>query len=366
MKIRKIDVYRVEIPLTVEYGMSGGRTWKTLDSTIVGITTESGIVGWGESCPWGPNYLPGHARGVRAGLDELAPALIGLAANELDKLNETMDKTLSGHGYVKHAVDMACWDAFGKSVDLPLSVLLGGVYQDTLKCVAGVPNSEPKKTVETISVYRKKYGYTVFSCKLTGDLLKDFQVIEAVMQNTKPHERYIFDANMGLNLADALRCAAFLSKYDAVFEQPTKTYEEFFALRKRSQVPLMMDEIFTGMETMSRISTDKTCEMINLKIATVGGLSKARLIRDICVEHGMPLSIQCCGGSEITQAAIMHLAQSTRSHYMHSIWDCTQANSIKVVPDVVEVTDGALRPSGLPGLGVEPDMSLLGRPMATY
>lgn len=366
MKIEKIDLYRVNIPLTVEYGMSGDRIWKDLDSTIVAITTQSGVVGWGESCPWGVNYLPGHAGGVLASIQELTPALIGRQANEMDKLNQIMDLSLSGHGYAKHAIDMACWDAFGKSVNLPLSVLLGGVYQEDLRCVAGVPNSEPEKAIETINDFRDTYGYTVFSCKITGDLSKDLRVVEAVMHNAKSHEHYIFDANKGLNLADALRCANFLSRYDVIFEQPTKTYEEFYALRKRSSVPLMMDEIFTGMETMWRIIKDNTCEMVNLKIAKVGGLSQARLIRDICVEHGMPLSIQCCGGSEITQAAIMHLAQSTRPPYMHCIWDCTQVNSIKVVSNAPDVTGGSLRPSGLPGLGVTPDMAVLGRPAATF
>ena len=366
MKIKRIDVYKVDIPLTVEYGMSGGRIWTTLDSTIVAITTQNDIVGWGESCPWGANYLPGHAAGVRAGIQELAPALIGCQANELDKLNQIMDQTLSGHGYVKHAIDMACWDVFAKSVNLPLSVLLGGVYQEHLKCVASVPNSEPERAVKTINEYRNTYGYTVFSCKITGDLSKDLQVVEALMHNAKSHEHYIFDANKGLNLADALRFANFLSQYDVIFEQPTKTYEEFYALRKRCSVPLMMDEIFTGMETMWRIIKDNTCEMVNLKIAKVGGLSQARLIRDICVAHGMPLSIQCCGGSEITQAAIMHLAQSTQSAYMHCVWDCTELNSIQVVPDAHPVTDGCLRPSNLPGLGVMPDLTVLGRPVATY
>ena len=84
MKIVKIDVYKINIPLTVEYCMSGGRIWRALDSTIVGITTQSGVVGWGESCPWGVNYLPGHAGGVLASMQELAPALIGCQTNELD------------------------------------------------------------------------------------------------------------------------------------------------------------------------------------------------------------------------------------------------------------------------------------------
>ena len=71
-------------------------------------------------------------------------------------------------------------------------------------------------------------------------------------------------------------------------------------------------------------------------------------------------------GSEITQAAIIHLAQFTRRHYMHFIWDCAEVNSIKVVPDAQEVEGGTLRPSGLPGLGIEPDMAVLGQLVTTY
>lgn len=366
MKIVKIDVYQVEIPLTVEYGMSGDRIWKKLDSTIVRITTGTGIVGWGESCPWGVNYLPGHVGGVLASIRELAPALLGCQANEMDKLNQIMDLALSGHGYAKHAIDMACWDAFGKSVNLPLSVLLGGVYQEKLKCLAGIPNSPPEKAVAAINDFRDKYGYTAFSCKITGDLTKDFDVVEAVMNNAKSDEYYIFDANKGLNMMDALRLANFLSRYDVILEQPTKTYEEYLALSKRCSVPLMMDEIFTGMDTLWRIIKDNSSEAVNLKIGKVGGLSRAKLVRDTCVAHGMPISVQCTGGSEIAQAAILHLAQSTRSHYMLGIWDCTEVNGVKVVPEAPEVKGGFLSTSGLPGLGVIPDMSVLEDPVATY
>lgn len=366
MKISALEVFQVEIPMTVDYGMSGGRIWNSLDSTIVRLTTDSGLVGWGESCPWGPNYLPGHGRGVRAALEEVGPGLIGLDPTQIDLINLAMDRALSGHGYAKHAVDMACWDLTGKVAGLPLAVLLGGVHQSKVRCVAGVPNNEPGQAVVTIDGYRRDQGYTVFSCKLTGDLSRDLPVIEAVTAQARPGESYIFDANMGLTLADALRCANVLAEYDVVFESPTATYEEFNALRQRTSVPLMIDEIFTGMETMWRIIKDNSCEMINLKLAKVGGLSPARLVRDTATAHGLPLSVQCCGGSEITLAAIVHLAQSTRPAIMHSVWDCTEVNGLKVVPDSPEVEGGFLTTTGLPGLGVEPDMAVLGDPVAVW
>ncbi|SDO55402.1 mandelate racemase/muconate lactonizing enzyme family protein [Desulforhopalus singaporensis] len=366
MEIVRIDVYRVDIPMLHQYTMSGGRTWNRLDSTVVKVVTRSGFVGWGESCPWGPNYLPGFALGVRAGLEELAPSLIGAKANEIDIVNELMDQNLAGHGYVKHAVDMACWDVWGKSVQLPLSVLLGGTRNVRLAVVASVPSGSAKTMVSTVEKFRSEHGYAVFSCKLSGDPNNDFPAIEALMERCRPGEKYIFDANRGYTLADALRCANILSGYDVVFEQPVKSYEEFAALRHRTTVPLMIDEIFSGMETMWRVIGDKSCEMINLKIAKVGGLSKARLIRDICQEHGLVLSIQCCGGSEITRAAITHLAASTRSAYVHSIWDCSENNGVKVVREAAGIADGFLEHTSGFGLGVEPDPRVLGEVVASY
>lgn len=62
----------------------------------------------------GPNYLPAYARGTRAGIQELAPSLLGLDPTNVNKMNMIMDYTLKGHPYVKSAIDMACWDILGR------------------------------------------------------------------------------------------------------------------------------------------------------------------------------------------------------------------------------------------------------------
>ncbi|HKM77186.1 MAG TPA: mandelate racemase, partial [Candidatus Bathyarchaeia archaeon] len=74
MKIRKISVWRADLPLQEgAYKWSGGRFVSVFDSTIVGVETESGVVGYGEVCPLGSFYLPAYANGVRAGIKELGP-----------------------------------------------------------------------------------------------------------------------------------------------------------------------------------------------------------------------------------------------------------------------------------------------------
>src|SRR6185312_12816693 len=124
MKITRILAYRVALPLAEgSYKWSGGKSVNVFDSTIVGVETDTGIVGYGEVCPLGPFYLPAYAEGVRTGIRELAPSLIGADPCQLGKLNRTMDAALKGHPYVKSGIDIACWDIFGHVTGQPICEL---------------------------------------------------------------------------------------------------------------------------------------------------------------------------------------------------------------------------------------------------
>src|SRR5262245_24080207 len=106
MKIQRISAYRVELPLHEgSYRWSGGKAVTVFDSTVARIDTDEGVTGYGEVCPLGPFYLPAYAGGVRAGLAELGPHLLGEDPLQLQKLNARMDAALKGHPYVKSGVD---------------------------------------------------------------------------------------------------------------------------------------------------------------------------------------------------------------------------------------------------------------------
>src|SRR5260370_25980544 len=107
MMIKRICAYRVDIPVReCSYKWSGGKSVSVFDSTVVQIDTDAGLTGFGEVCPLGPFYLPAYARGVRAGLAELGPHLLGEDPRELGKRNRRMDAALTGHAYVNSATHM--------------------------------------------------------------------------------------------------------------------------------------------------------------------------------------------------------------------------------------------------------------------
>ena len=108
MKITRIRVYQVDLPLHEgSYKWSGGKSVTVFDSTVVLIDTDDdSVTGCGEVCPLGPVYLPSYAAGARAGIAEVAPALIGEDPRQTRRIYQLMDRTLLGHPYVKSALDM--------------------------------------------------------------------------------------------------------------------------------------------------------------------------------------------------------------------------------------------------------------------
>src|SRR5712671_6063232 len=165
MKIKRIRAYRVELPLHEgSYKWSGGKSVTVFDSTVIEVETDTGITGYGEVCPLGPFYLPAYANGVRAGLLELGPHLLGENPLELLKLNCRMDAALKGHPYVKSGIDMACWDILGQATGLPVCELLGGRYGEDFHLYRAISQQSPEEMAGKVAGYRGE-GYRRFQLK---------------------------------------------------------------------------------------------------------------------------------------------------------------------------------------------------------
>lgn len=366
MKITNIKVYQIDMPFSSgPYHLSGGRIFEALDSTIISIETDEGITGWGETCPFGNSYLPGFSTGARAGIELIAPQLIGEDPRQLTNINKKMDKLLCGQGYLKSALDMACWDILGKYTKLPLYDLFGGLQTEKMPIVASVSDTAtPQEMVDDINRFREA-GYFHFSAKASGNPDKDIQQFKIVADQIKPEETLLIDANTGWTHTAALRVVRALKGFDLYIESPCKTYEETLAVRHQTDLPMMLDEIFQDINVLLRAYKDNAADVINLKISKVGGLTKAKLIKELCVEMGMTLTIQDTGGGEFVQAAIAHLAHSTPNNLLMSVWDCAEMTDVSVGLNTF-VEHGYMQASAKPGLGIEPNMEVLGEPVASY
>lgn len=363
MKITSIRVYQVDLPLREgSYKWSGGNSVSVFDSTVVAVETDEGITGWGEVCPLGPAYLPAYARGARAGIAELAPQLLGLDPRALGVLNERMDTAMRGHPYVKSAIDMACWDILGKASELSVAMLMGGHVGADFALYRAISQDTPARMAARIAEYRAE-GYRKFQLKVGGDPDTDIERIHAAAAALSRGDVLIADANTGWTQHEAVRVADAVKDVNVYIEQPCLTYDQCLAVRRHTNRPFVLDEVVDGIDMVVRGVADQAMDVINLKISKVGGLTKARQIRDLCVSLGIAMTIEDTWGGDIITAAIAHLAHSTPERLLFSSTDFNSYLTVSIAADAPQRVHGRLAASTRPGLGVTPMAAMLGAPV---
>jgi cis-L-3-hydroxyproline dehydratase len=360
LKITRIFAHRVELPLCEGlYKWSGGKSVSVFDSTIVGVETDSGLIGYGEVCPLGPFYLPAYAEGVRAGLRELAPHLIGYDPREVRKLNHRMDAALKGHPYVKSGIDIACWDILGKATGLPVCELLGGRFGESVKLYRAISQTPPDVMAANVAGYQAQ-GYTRFQLKVGGDPDQDIERIHEVRAVLPASHRLVADANTGWTQHEAVRVVRAVRELDVYIEQPCLTYEECLAVRRNTDHPFVLDENIDSLDMLLRAKADLAMDVVNLKISKLGGLTKISQVRDLCVSMGIAMTLEDSWGGDITTAAIAHLAHSTPEEYRFTSTDFNSYVTVSNATGAPQRENGFMKASVSPGLGIEPRFEVLG------
>jgi len=365
MKISRILAYRVELPLhETTYKWSGGKSVTVFDSTIVRVETDAGLIGHGEVCPLGPFYLPAYAEGVRAGLRELGPHLLGADPRQLGKLNRTMDAALKGHPYVKSGIDIACWDILGQAAGLPVCELLGGRYGEDVHLYRAISQDTPAAMAARVAGYRAE-GYRRFQLKVGGDPDVDIARIEAVAERLQVGDRLIADANTGWTQHDAMRVVRGARDIDVYIEQPCLTYEECLSVRRHTDHPFILDENIDSLDVLLRARADQAMDVVNLKISKLGGLTRTAQARDLCVSMGIGMTIEDSWGGDIATAAIAHLAHSTPTELLFTTTDFNSYVTVSTADGAPQRSNGCMAASTQPGLGIKPKMDVIGAPVVT-
>jgi cis-L-3-hydroxyproline dehydratase len=367
VKVTRIDVFQVDLPYRGgTYRLSRGREYRNLDATIVRLRTDDGLEGWGESMPFGANYIAAHALGVRAGIAEIAPHLVGRDLRRVDRINDAMDEALAGHAHAKTALDVACWDLFGKSVGMPVCELLGGRTEVRMPVISSIHTGDPEEMRRRVAEHRDR-GYTAHSVKIDDDPALNAGRIAAALSDRRPGEFFLVDANGGMTVESALRMLRLLPPgLDFVLEAPCATWRECVALRRRTDVAICWDELATDESAIAKLIADDAAEGIGLKISKNGGLTRCRRQRDICIAAGLTLSVQDTMGSDIAFAAIVHMGQTVPDRLLRCVLESRDMVSVSTADGDFPVHDGRVGAPDAPGLGIEPRVDVLGAPVATY
>lgn len=367
MKITRLTLWQLDLPLTEPYYLSGGRLrFDRLDSTFLRIDTDEGLCGWGEGCPWGHTYLPAHGPGIRAGIATLAPALIGLDPRSVDHVNRVMDVQLPGHPYVKSAVDIACWDILGQAANMPLWQLLGGESATPVAVNSSISTGTPEQMIALINRAAER-GYTVHSAKVGGtDIAADIARIEGISAALPAGHRVTFDVNRAWQPATAVEVLNSVTARDWV-EQPCETLDQCAHVAARVKNPILLDECMVTMADHLEAWRRSVCEGVKVKPNRVGGLTKARQIRDFGVSVGWQMHIEDVGGSALADTAAIHLSAATPDANRLASWLCHYHLSADPVPGQgARNVSGFATPPDTPGLGVIPNPDHLGDPFTIF
>ncbi|WP_433505563.1 mandelate racemase/muconate lactonizing enzyme family protein [Pseudonocardia halophobica] len=372
MKIARIDLFSVDLPYVAGvYTLSGGRTYESFDATFTRITADDGTVGWGESTPFGSTYIAAHARGVRAGIAELAPALLGRDPRQVERIADAMDATLVGHNHAKTPLDVACWDLFGKSVGLPVCEFLGGSTNVPLPMISSIYARDPEQMRAHVAEHRER-GHRAHSIKIgaldaEGGPTLDAERITACLADRRPGEYFLVDANGGLSPETALRMLRLLPDgLDFVLEAPCPTWRETLSLRRRCPHPIVLDELAQLDADIATVVAEDAADGIGLKISKAGGLTSGRRHRDMCRAAGLTMAVQETTGSAVAFAAIVHLAATIPPRLLRGVLNTQDMVTLRTARFDAPVLDGGVLPPTAPGLGVDVDEDVLGAPVMTW
>jgi len=366
VKITRIRIYKTDLPYVGgAYVWGAGNTISTARASVVVIDTDAGLQGCGEFTPCGENYMVAHSEGVEAAARILAPVLLGEDPRQLSRIEQLMDHTIQGHGYAKAPFDAACWDILGQATSVPVWLLLGGKLTDGAPMYRVAPQKGTDESIAELEKHRAA-GYRQFQIKVGKDWSSDIDRIRALVPLLKPGEKAMADANQGWRVDNAIRVARATRDLDFIFEQPCQTYEECQQVRRLVDLPMKLDECVTGMKAAQRIVEDRGADLVCLKISNIGGLSKARRVRDFFIDNRIPVVAEDTWGGEIATATLAHFAASTPAEFLQNTTDLHNYNTRSTGTPAPGVRDGKLFASDAPGLGVAPDFASLGEPIADY
>jgi cis-L-3-hydroxyproline dehydratase len=369
MKITRVTLFAQQQPFRDgTYTCSGGRSAEGFDSSIAKIETDAGITGWGEMAPLGSFYDPAFVGGARAGMVELAPALIGQDPAQVEAINQRMDLLLNGHPYVKAAFDMACWDIKAQQAGIPLAEALGGRFGDRMALYRSVPQAAPEAMAQRARKYIDE-GYRRIQVKVGLSVKDDIARLEAVLDAVPAGTVIFADANAAWRQQQAIEFLRATRHLDYTLEQPCASYEANLAIRSYCDRPLVLDETIDGFATFLRAWKDRLIDGITIKVTRVGGVTKAKLVRDAAVALGIGVTIEDTGGAELNTAVTAHLMLSTpegiRQHTCDFYnWVTTRHTKPGFADKVFDTRAGSMTAPTGKGLGIEVDEQALGKPFA--
>jgi L-Ala-D/L-Glu epimerase len=384
MKIKKVEAIPVWYELTDEYHALFGSGKKKgamvharegwfaniqyKENVFVRITTDEGIVGWGEACAH--PVTSETQKGIVSTVELFGRQIIGRDPFQIGAIHAALDHLfLQGNAGARSAIDIALYDIMGKSAEQPIYNLLGGGFQTEFGLLATTPRAEPKRMAEHAKRLLGK-GYTCFEPKMTGHLESldaDADRLEAIIEALPGHALVIADPNQTWGTAkDTIEILTrrFSGVANLAIEQPVQFHDlkGLAAITQAVTQKVVADEAIQNLSTMIEIASQRVADVVSLKLGKCGGFYKALQMMRIAEAAGLPVRIDWTQGSALLDTATGHLHAAVRLVACDPGMDYQLRIKDKpVAGGGAEVRKGrVVMPDG-PGLGLTVDEKLIRR-----
>ncbi|MBI4308650.1 MAG: dipeptide epimerase [Chloroflexi bacterium] len=361
MRITAIEPIPVSLPLKSTFSMSRG-DYPVSDHVVVRMTTDAGIVGYGEAAVHTNSSEQTQAAAVAGIRDQLAPALIGHDPRNVGRLHELMDKALLGNNYVKSAVDIAAYDIAGQALGVPVHTLLGGCYRDRIPLCRSIGIKGLKEVAgEAVDIVRTGFG--MVKLKAGRDPQRDLDAVLAARKAIGDGVPIRVDANAGYTEADVV--LPVLRKMEelgvVIVEQPVSRWDLFGMAKVAAalRATVLADESLYTAEDGANLLRLRAADAFNVKVQRAGGLYEAMKIVALAEASGTPMLVGGTLESGIGAAASVHMGAASRT----LAYPCDCRTPLVYAEDLLDeplrIEQGYVHIPQKPGLGVRPSEAKL-------
>jgi galactonate dehydratase len=335
---------------------------------LVKITTDNGLVGWGEST------LEGKPKSTMAAVEELAEYLVGKDPLRIEHHWQHVYRSAFFRGgnvlmSALSGIDHALWDIAGKFFGVPVYQLLGGPTRDRVRVYAhwGIDNRSDeslRKAKDRLDYLRKTGGYTAFKAGPEGKWrahepparIDEFIACAELMREwVGPEVELAFDFHGKMTPALAVEVCHRLIDARPMFVEEPVPQENVDALKLVSDhVPF---PIATGERLLSRwefrpIFERQACAYIQPDGAHAGGISELKRIANMAEVYYMHVMPHCAIGP-VALTACLHVDAAVPNFLIQeSVGPDWLAD---IVQPAWKVVDSYVELPTVPGLGVEVD-----------
>ena len=318
--ITRIDIYKMSIPLTAPFITSLGTDYSAAN-VLVRITTNKGLVGFGECSPYMP--INGESQETCFVVAQyFAKALRGKDALDIASCIQLMDAIIYGNNSIKSAFDIALHDLASQNANRPLYEFLGGQNNKIITTDYTVSIGEPAKmAADALKIMEQ--GYPAIKVKLGKNGLKDIERIKAIRQAVGNDIPLRVDANQGWDVAEAITTLNALAVFDIQHcEEPIPRWN-FMQLEKvknASPIPIMADECCGDHHDAERLIALNACQYMNIKLGKAGGIFNGLKIVRLAEAANIKLQVGAMLESRLAMTAFAHFALCS-SNIVHHDFD---------------------------------------------